>query len=114
MKVIINVLLSSILFLQFAMFNSVLASEDSQTDEIKKVWVLENISYANCLYSGDVVVQVSYRIQSQDMAFIVVEGTEDGTTFFPFARKEVEKGEGASLLQFTAGDCLADIRVVTE
>lgn len=100
----------------FAMLHSsfVVADDDENKDKIKIKKVLQNTFYDDCHYSGEVVLEVKYKLKSQEINNIVLEGSLDSVDYFQILTKEVEKGKGRSNLVFDAGDCLQAVRVSFE
>ncbi len=80
-----------------------------------KVKILENTSYEECLYSGNVAIEVKYKkrhfADNAETGHIILKTTQDGINYFKLLSKEVEAGRGSTILTFDAGECTRDIKV---
>lgn len=89
---------------------SVIANNDKV--EVKKI--LQNTFFNKCYYSGEVVLEVEYKLMSEEVGNILLEGTLDSVNYFQILTKEIDKGKGRSNLVFDAGECLQAIRISFE
>jgi len=83
-------------------------------DKVKIKKILQNRFYEGCNYSGTVALEVKYKLKSADYGQIVLEGTQDGASYFHLLSKEIEGGNGRTTMVFEASDCLQDVRVTLE
>ncbi len=90
-----------------------MAYADNDEDKVN-IKVLQNRSYDGCAYSGDVVIQVKYKLKTKALANMVLQGSEDGINFYQILSKEIESGRGSSLLKFHTESCLQDIQITFE
>jgi hypothetical protein len=106
-------LFSLFLISTLALSTPVLAKEDKKDKKDKiKVKVLQNSENNDCLYIGDVLLRVKYKLRSQDTARIVVEVTHDNMTYHEANGIDIERGKDTTIIGFDAGECIADMRVV--
>ncbi|NQY33627.1 MAG: hypothetical protein HRT37_01395 [Alteromonadaceae bacterium] len=89
------------------------ASTDYEEDKLDII-ILQNTSYDECAYSGAVVLEVKYQLNTQAFANMVLKGSEDGSNFYQILSKESEEGRGSRLLKFNAEPCLQAIELTFE
>jgi len=89
------------------------ASADNEEDNID-IFVLYNTSFDECAYSGEVVLEVKYHLNTQEVADMVLNGTEDGVNYHQILTVTTEAGRGSRLLKFNAAPCLQAIEVTFE
>jgi hypothetical protein len=89
-----------------------LADNDKDKDKHKlKFEVLENTSLNDCLYIGDVVLDVRYKLHQIDSGELNVELSDDGQTYVNVLSQPLDGRKGSVLLSFNAGECAKDVRL---
>ena len=105
-------LLSLILSLSLAVSMPVEAKKQKK-DKIK-VKILQNEVLNDCLYKGDVVIKVKYRLRTLDYGHLVAELSTDDENYFEVTRLDIERGKGKVIMSFDAGECASDLRVIVK
>lgn len=108
---IISMLLLVCLFVSIS--SPVQAKKKQKEDKIK-VKVLQNTEYNECLFKGDVIIRVKYRLRTLDYGALTAELTSDGVTYYEATSVDIERGKGKIIMSFDAGECATDMRVVVK
>lgn len=86
----------------------------NEPDKILNFKVLQNTSMDNCMYMGEVALEVEYALKSVDFKDIVFKGTDGAGVYSEIDRRTVEYGNGTLVLVFNAGDCLTTLDIEME
>ena len=94
----------------------IIGSVAASKKEELKVKVLENTSFKDCAYSGNVTIEVRYRLKhfTSERGTMILEGSQDGVIYNQLKSRDVGAGRGTTLMNFDAGECTVDIRVRIE
>ena len=91
---------------------SISAQAKNNKDKNKLTFdVLQNTTFNDCLYSGDVVLDARYKLHQADSGQLIVEQSIDGQNYTTVLTEELDGRRGSLLLNFDAGDCSKDVRL---
>lgn len=99
------------------MFSFAAHAENDKKDKKEKpdkvkFKILQNSEFNDCKYVGDVIIKVKYRLKSYDEAQLVAELSRDGVNYYDAAKIDVERSGEKTIMEFDAGECATDLRVV--
>lgn len=89
---------------------------DEQEDYQVKTQVLSKGMSEDCPYMGEVTIEVKFRLLAEDISMgeLVLQGSNDGISFFRVDSKPFEGTRGHTKFTFDAGECLQALNVKLE
>jgi hypothetical protein len=92
-------------------FNAHAGNGNDKSKHKIKFKVLQNTSYGDCAYAGEVILDARYKFHKADSGQLNIETSTDGVNYQSLQVEELDGRRGQIPLVLDVGDCTKDIRL---